>query len=161
MMLREYADVTVSEKECSLSVPLQPFHSDPGVCIRTQSSWCCRQPEPWRCEDPKAIRRSFGERGWNHGFSSGRMDGCRQADCPYFIRCNRQGRRSQCMCIMTQRDISFPHIYVQLAVHRADLHSALLRSATSLEGPGTPCKVLLNHKVVRVVGDCIVPERSR
>lgn len=50
---------------------------------------------------------------------------------------------SFCMCSTDVRQ--------QVAVHRADLHSALLRSATNSEGPGVPCEIMLNHIVATVV----------
>jgi 2-polyprenyl-6-methoxyphenol hydroxylase-like FAD-dependent oxidoreductase len=39
----------------------------------------------------------------------------------------------------------------KISIHRVDLHSALLRSATAAGGPGNPCAILLGHRVVQVV----------
>jgi hypothetical protein len=41
--------------------------------------------------------------------------------------------------------------WCQLAIHRADLHKALLNVATSPDGSGSPVKILLNHKVASIV----------
>jgi hypothetical protein len=46
-------------------------------------------------------------------------------------------------------------IICQLAIHRADLHKALLDAATSPRGTGTPVKVLLGQKVASVVSICL------